>query len=73
MNASAPKPGLIGPIDLARELGVSACTLARLRRRGLIPYVRLSRQSFRYDLAEVRRVLGVAALPPPLVPAAPKQ
>lgn len=54
MNA----PELITADELARHFGVTAPTVNRWVRRGLIPCVRVTRKVVRFDISKVRDALA---------------
>ena len=48
---------LLNTHQLSKALNVSAQTVHRLRKQGTIPYVSLSRHSYRYNIAHVMEAL----------------
>jgi hypothetical protein len=45
-------------IEVCQELGINIHRFRRLRRKGLIPYVKLGYRTFRYDPLDVRSALN---------------
>jgi len=52
------QPVLVGPAILARELSVSVRTIRRLRARGRIPVIHVTRNRPRYSIPDVIRALN---------------
>jgi hypothetical protein len=45
-------------IEVCEEIGLSVHRFRRMRRKGLIPYLKLGYRTFRYDPIEVRAALN---------------